>query len=60
MHVGVCEDHDITAVAAVTAVRTAVGDELFPVKGNGTVAAVSGLAGNLDAIDKIAHVFILL
>jgi hypothetical protein len=59
MHVGISIHHDVTAVTAVAAVRSAVGDKFLSVKGNSAVAAVSGLAGDLDAINKITHDFIL-
>src|SRR5579863_7440337 len=43
---------DVAAFTAVTARRTAAGDELLPAKGHAAVAAVSGFHANFGFIDK--------
>ena len=57
MHVDVGVDQDISALAAVASVRSAVDDELFPVEGCGSVSAVSGFGCDFYAVNKIAHGF---
>ena len=42
MHIGISQKHDVPAVAAVAAVRSAVLHELFPVERHAAVAAVAG------------------
>ena len=44
------DEHDVAAVAAVAAVRPALGDELLTAEVDGAVAAAAGDHGQLDAI----------
>ena len=56
-HIVVHPDDDAAAVAAVAAVGAACGDVFFPVKGDGSVAAVSGPDGDAGLINKsICHI----
>ena len=52
VYVLVRNKHDVTAVSAVTAVGSAVGNVLFAVEGNDAVSAVACLDENLYIIEK--------
>ena len=49
-------ENNVAAIAAVTAVRAAFGNEFFPAETAAAIAAVTALYGNLSFIDK--HDFI--
>ena len=52
VHVRVGEQHNVAAVAAVAAVRAAVLHKFFAMERDRAVAAVSGLRGDFNLIDK--------
>jgi hypothetical protein len=49
----------VAAVAAVTAVRTALGDVRFTAKADASCASVAGFSMQLRAVDEGTHQFIL-
>ena len=48
------------AATAVAAIRAAILHKLFPVERYATVAAVTGLHGDLNSVNKRRHTFLLL
>ena len=58
VHIRIGQQHDVAAVSAVAAVRAAVLHKLFAMERDRAIAAVSGLGGDFNLIDK--HSFLLL
>ena len=52
MHIRIGQQHDVAAVSAVAAVRAAVLHKLFAMERDRAIAAVSGLGGDFNLIDK--------
>ena len=52
--VAVAQEHDVTALAAITAIRATLGDELLATEAHAPVPAVAGLEDDLGFVDEHA------